>query len=45
MLITGTRFKTLTVIGVALLLASGGFSSYFAGRLIFMLAKDRTRPR
>ncbi len=38
---TGRAFTAL----VALLLAAGGFSTYFAGRLIFMLAKDRTRPR
>jgi hypothetical protein len=38
---TGRAFTAL----VALLLAAGGFSTYFAGRLIFMLAKDRIRPR
>jgi hypothetical protein len=36
---TGRAFTAL----VALLLAAGGFSTYFAGRLIYMLAKDRTR--
>jgi hypothetical protein len=38
---TGRAFTAL----VALLLAAGGFSTYIAGRLIFMLAKDRIRPR
>jgi hypothetical protein len=38
---TGRAFTAL----VALLLAAGGFSTYFAGRLIFMLAKDRIRPQ
>lgn len=32
--------RTFTAL-VALLLAAGGFSTYFAGRLIYMLAKDR----
>lgn len=35
----GHAFATL----VALLLAAGGFSTYFAGRLIYMLARDRMR--
>jgi hypothetical protein len=38
---TGRAFTAL----VALLLAAGGFSLYFAGRLIYLLAHDRLRPR
>jgi hypothetical protein len=34
--------RTFTVL-LALLLAAGGFSTYFAGRLVFMLAKDRVK--
>jgi hypothetical protein len=38
---TGRAFTAL----VALLLAAGGFSLYFAGRLVYMVAKDRTKPQ
>jgi hypothetical protein len=37
---TGRAFTAL----VALLLSAGGFSAYFAGRLITMMAKDRIKP-
>jgi len=30
---------------VALLLAAGGFSTYFAGRLVYQVAHDRIKPR
>jgi hypothetical protein len=36
---TGRAFSAL----VALLLSAGGFSTYFAGRLLYMLARDRMR--
>lgn len=36
--------RALTAL-VALLLSASGFSAYFAGRLLFMLAKDRMKPR
>lgn len=38
---TGRAFTAL----LALLLAAGGFSAYFAGRLLYMLAHDRLKPR
>jgi hypothetical protein len=38
---TGRAFTAL----LALLLAAGGFSTYFAGRLIYLLAHDRLKPR
>lgn len=37
---TGRTFTAL----IALLLSAGGFSTYFAGRLLFMLAHDRIKP-
>jgi len=38
---TGRAFTAL----LALLLAAGGFSAYFAGRLLYMLAHDRLKAR
>ncbi|MBI5961258.1 MAG: hypothetical protein HY866_21145 [Chloroflexi bacterium] len=38
---TGRAFTAL----LALLLVAGGFSTFFAGRLIYLLAKDRLKPR
>jgi len=38
---TGRAFTAL----LALLLSAGGFSAYFAGRLLFLVTKDRLRPR
>jgi hypothetical protein len=38
---TGRTFTAL----LALLLSAGGFSAYFAGRLIYMLAQDRMKSR
>jgi len=38
---TGRAFTAL----LALLLAAGGFSAYFAGRLLYMLAHDRLKTR
>lgn len=38
---TGRAFTAL----IALLLSAGGFSAYFAGRLLVMLAGDRLKPR
>lgn len=36
--------RTFTAL-LALLLVAGGFSTFFAGRLIYVLAKDRLKPR
>lgn len=38
---TGRIFTAL----LALLLSAGGFSIFFAGRMIYILAKDRLKPR
>jgi hypothetical protein len=38
---TGRAFTAL----LALLLSAGGFSIYIAGRLIYMVARDRAKPR
>jgi len=38
---TGRTFTAL----LALLLAAGGFSAYFAGRLLYLAAHDRLKPR
>jgi hypothetical protein len=37
---TGRAFTAL----LALLLSAGGFSAYFAGRLLFLVTKDRLKP-
>jgi hypothetical protein len=36
--------RTFTAL-LALLLSAGGFSAYFAGRLLYLLAHDRMKPR
>jgi hypothetical protein len=38
---TGRAFTAL----LALLLSAGGFSAFFAGRMLYILAKDRLTPR
>lgn len=37
---TGRAFTAL----LALLLSAGGFSAYFAGRLLFLVTRDRLKP-